>query len=789
MSKFSRQIRSKSGVYAIIGILAALVLLIFVGDLVGWWDLIPGVGTAVTEVFTPPTYNPPVDGYTCLPTCDEADTRFLSMPGEDMASFGGASIVAWVSVPANYSTFTLEFFDGDSGKAADGTPGQWWLGHWDNTSTETTYRLYADPLKDGPPVDSNGNVLPDTPLWTASSNDMPDNAWSQAYTFNNTPQAMGPLGHYYYRLEITRPAAGHGINALKVRSNAYLSVGQANYAGANFAIVSTRVGMDDLRVHYPQFVDWSNPGTPAYNGEWNFYIYVPTSTLTLEFWDGDFDRGTTNIASAFDTDDPNTPPTLESWMRTSGCAADPRQCPRPEGAQGIGLPPDDVGFWLSERTPPVYYEIRDPNGNLIFTNEEPSGTSEWEHFVLSADPNRASEPDYHSTTPFQPGYYNLRIIGLDVWNTVWLRFQYEIVDEPFDECDATCPRTIGYWKNNVKKIFIQGRTTGVQESRESIEAALRAVAQMSPIYRSGLIQRLSSPGFDFNNPNLSNINPNPVPLTGEEANILLQRDKNNYPQGRTGANSMLARALQQNLAAWLNLGSGKICKHTNVNLQRNGTQIFSGTMWDALQAAQQEMLTNGNLERAKDIADIINNGQLGEDADYVPCDPNSPPPQIPPEQPPTPAPPPPPQPTIPPEEPDTTCDNLRVNTYGVEITNNPFPGIKFEYRSGTEVKNGAYDEFRVTLSAAQAASADLTAIQVEVKAATLQEIATIGTGEPTHAESGNYAFQLTQVIENDDGSVTLVFWVYNYTNHGISHVTIGLTPDAPPNQYQSQVCP
>ena len=37
---------------------------------------------------------------------------------------------------------------------------------------------------------------------------------------------------------------------------------------------------------------------------------------------------------------------------------------------------------------------------------------------------------------------------------------------------GTCPRTIGYWKNNVEKVFDPERTTGVQERPETLDKAL-----------------------------------------------------------------------------------------------------------------------------------------------------------------------------------------------------------------------------------------------------------------------------------------------------------------------------
>jgi hypothetical protein len=98
--------------------------------------------------------------------------------------------------------------------------------------------------------------------------------------------------------------------------------------------------------------------------------------------------------------------------------------------------------------------------------------------------------------------------------------------------------------------------------------------------------------------------------------MILQRDRRSYPGGRDAANSMLARALQQNLAAWLNLGSGKIHPLTPITLEVYGG-TFEGTAWEALQEAQSIILNGGDLERAKDLADQFNN--LDFDCDDSPC--------------------------------------------------------------------------------------------------------------------------------------------------------------------------
>lgn len=625
--KLSRWLRSKTGTRTLIGVVAVLAVVIIVGAALGWWaDLIDLLSGTVAP--PPPSFPPPTGGYTCIPSCADGvtdydgdgtpepqDAKFLSMPGEQMASFGGESIIVWIAVPGDYETFELGFFDGDSAKDNAGNLNMWG-GNWDNTKTQSTYTLYSDPLKDGrTPGEIEigkwyGNDANATsgPYCTASAATMPNNDW-YTVTCQNADEARGPSGHYFYRLEMTRPVAGTGINAVKLRSNGYLSTGQGELVDASFAFVGMVATYSDWEIIYPEHAsDWSNFGPSTYDGTWDFYFYVPpaeypTRTVTIEIWDGDFDRGTARELDN-DTDDDNTEG-IPSWASSFAVA---------ERAGGQGAPADDYGNPLYKRPPAVKYTITDPDGVPIYTNEEPSGTEEWERFVLTTDPDLMDPslpPNQRAdklVDELDPGWYGWRIEGLDIHNTVWIRFNFDMVTEPPPPpCDATCPRTIGYWKNNVKKV-LEGRTSGVQETQESLETGLMIVAQESGFYCNGM---------DLTHP----VEMSPCyPLTLEEANTILQRStsgKVDYPGGKEQAQTMLARALQQNLATWLNMGTGKICKDTVVTLEPAGGR-FEGTLWKALLEAKDIILNeqgdDARMERAKDIGDLINNGLLGEDA-------------------------------------------------------------------------------------------------------------------------------------------------------------------------------
>lgn len=581
MKQIEKWLRSKNGRNTLIGVVVLLLAVGVVGQLVGWWDVAGLSGTAGLPSGEWPA---PADGVTCLPTCSETDGRFLLIANAGIATFAGEKVVLWVSVPGNQAEFTLGIFDGDAGKNAEGVLDEY-TGHWDSMTTEATYTLYADPLK-------NGAGMSVVNTWTGNGNNMPDNAWFEA-TVQNVSTAKSPSGHYFYRLEVTQGSVDEaGFNSFKIRSSGYVSTGRANYGGGALGLVATSYWYPDYAVLFPQMTDLAHLGPSNYNGQWDLYFYVPNGTTTLEFWDGDFDRGVINRSG--DTDDPNTTGKPE-WA--SNYAVDER-------AGGQGNPRDDNSYKLYRVSPAVMYSLIDPEGTPIYTNIEPSGTEEWEHFVVSTDPNVAADV---SATNILPGFYTWHIWGLDYMNAVYLRTNYEILPfcgdgpckPPEEWLEAACPRTIGYWKNNVKKVLIQGKTRGVQESRETLEWGLNNVALASPLFRSGLNATAPAP-IDA-----------AVRLTDAEANAILQK---------SSGNSMLARALQQNLATWLNLGTGKVGPKTVIHLEMaSGT--FDGTMWEALQTAQNIILYErdnaARLEYAKDIADMINNNQLNADPDGV----------------------------------------------------------------------------------------------------------------------------------------------------------------------------
>jgi hypothetical protein len=144
------------------------------------------------------------------------------------------------------------------------------------------------------------------------------------------------------------------------------------------------------------------------------------------------------------------------------------------------------------------------------------------------------------------------------------------------------------------------------------------------------------------------------------------------------------------------------------------------------------------------------------------------------------------------------CTGLRVNQYHVESpTNRPFYGIKYEFQSGTEIKHGLWDEYKLTLTQAEAEA--LSSVRIQAKAgrnfasSMLWNCDFAGTEVCGPVGSANVKFSFQGAQDNGDGTLTLTFRVENGRRYAISHVLIGLpdgvTPSTPTDKYQSEVCP
>jgi len=262
-------------------------------------------------------------------------------------------------------------------------------------------------------------------------------------------------------------------------------------------------------------------------------------------------------------------------------------------------------------------------------------------------------------------------------------------------------------------VLIDKTTNGVQESPETLDWALKNVASGSRLFRTGI--NVQAPAAIAN----------PVRLTDQEADLILQRDQKTYPGGKTQANSMLARALQQNLPPGSTWGLARLGR--TLGCYYCPQRHLRSTMLGALQTAEAIILSNttAKMEYAKDIADMINNGQVNADPPsnidsagkpgLQPLRHGAPPAKQPPALDKMPKAPKQEEPKQSEPGPAPSCSP--GNTYTVEnATENPFHSIKFNFASGNEVKNGGSDVFKYTLPADVVAA--MTSMQVEAKAAT-----------------------------------------------------------------------
>ncbi len=611
MNKFNRWLRSKTGIATIIGIVVLLLVVAVAGQQLGWWG---GGGLSGTAGIPAPTYDAPPDGFTCLPSCEENDPRLFILAGADQRSLSNAPIVVWIMVPGDQSSFTFSIFDGDSSKDKNNQirldkKGQFLIGygHWDDAKTgDTTYTLYADPTAAG-----KGKAV----VGTWMGNDaMPNNDWwsTTVNTSDVAPNnARGPNGHFYYRLEASRPDGSRGGNGFKVKSSGYLMAGvDPKYT---IGLVAQFASDNDGKVIYPDYKWSKDPGTRSYyDGVWQFRFYVPDKdNKFIELWNGDFDRGTNTSNENKDTDDPNSEG-VPYFAHGTNLAVNP------EGEAGMGFPADDNNASPAHKvSPTVRIKLVDPNNLPIYEDLDPSGTEEWEVFSVGTDPSINSDKP---ATSLSEGEYKIQIEGMDLHNAFWLAVNYPICDPkgcPDVNSEGGCPRTIGYWKNNFKKVLAGSKA---QETRESLEWGLNNIALESKIFRAGLV---SSDLSQISPADHSDGGNNTTPLTLEQAAKILARDNSkggkNY-FSNLDSQSMMARALQQNLATWMNWGTGKLGKHTVLKLEGISGGTFEGTAWEALKEAEELILSGQNLERAKDIADVINNLEKNLDpANAIAC--------------------------------------------------------------------------------------------------------------------------------------------------------------------------
>ncbi len=371
----------------------------------------------------------------CLPSCDKADGRFLSIPGSGLFTLTAQDINIRIAVPSDIGQFQVEIFDGDTN--VTGGPGS----HWDlnfSPAQDLNFQIFYG--------DGSGDPIND-PAWPLTGNAMPDNDWFTAPAVSTEARAQDTDGLYRYRLRIrlADPESSSISNfKLRITPDSVLAT-----IGEPFGFQAPIYSFADAETIYP---DWpNNVGDP--NHEYPFGYgdtltpaepdYSPNTTYDGTFtffarngvpgiggvdpdefvaWDGDLDHGSFN-GTMLDTDDPDTPNDLLPVWAVPDTVFEKAQ---PVAADN---PPDDVDSPEAlvftkraiVRTPSVAYEVFPADdtglpGGTSFANDNPSGNQEWEQFRLTEANEDASTADYWGIDDLKPGIYKVVLRGMDLQN-------------------------------------------------------------------------------------------------------------------------------------------------------------------------------------------------------------------------------------------------------------------------------------------------------------------------------------------------------------------------------------
>ncbi len=357
-------------------------------------------------------------GFACFPTCFEEDGRFLQIisDGPAVSTFGNQPISTSVLVPGGESIPRVGFFDGDTGKTS-AAPCE--TGCWDDGVAPLQYRII-----------SPGGVV-ETVL---SGANMDDNAWTDfriPVTFSGVDREVIVEASFP---DTTPP--GLNASAFKFRSPQSFSL-----AKQVFAFEVPLRSDNEASILYP---NWPRLRNSTYDGTWQFFFDVPAGTDYITIWDGDMDRGPEQgNPAARDTDDPDTQPTdLPSGLSPQSMAdacdeGVATQNPGPGGCStartGIGGPPDDdLPGSIFLRRPDVKFTVLDPDGNVIFVNDNPSGNREWEKTTIRPSPNAcvAGNNADICVDSIPEGTWQVFMEGVDLVNLNAWRFDFRLLPPP-----------------------------------------------------------------------------------------------------------------------------------------------------------------------------------------------------------------------------------------------------------------------------------------------------------------------------------------------------------------------
>jgi len=329
--------------------------------------------------------------YTCLPTCDAGDGRFLSVAGRGLSTMDDQEIRIEFAAPSDATAIEIGIFDGENG------------GRWDNGTGNLEFTLFADPTSIGAETTLIGTWLGEVML---------DNDW---FTFSipTGPEALSPSGNYIYSMRIRNPDPSPQFwSNFKVRTDNVASI-----AAQDFSFAVPLFSEADVYAIYPNYPDLI-PTT--YNGRFYFQIYAMNSMEHFVVWDGDLDRGSYDLTDQ-DTDDPDTPNAfLPPWAGASAVREGVAF-----GQNGTtGAPSDDSEFPVNRRSPAVIFDVA-PLNVPTFNNTNPSGNLEWEQYRIETD--RSVPADEYVDDRLTNGLYHIHLRGMDLSNLNAWRFQYPVV--------------------------------------------------------------------------------------------------------------------------------------------------------------------------------------------------------------------------------------------------------------------------------------------------------------------------------------------------------------------------
>ena len=377
--------------------------------------------------------------YSCLPTCDGGDAQFFVFAGPGQSSFIETRYLFGISSPDGSENVEIGIFDGDDGTSQGGN-----LSDWDEGPATLRVTIFADPMGVGATDMQLGQWLGDGSSGNNSGVPMPDNDWFD-FMIPNDESARSENGNFRYTVVVD--SFNNDINArnqYKLRTDGTLII----LPFEEFAFMSRFFSFQDQMTVWPNVTpdDINDPtcfdgntsefqcnmldpacctfGGP-YDGTFRFFIDVGEGQGVFNAWDGDFDFGSAsgdsvicNLADGVnvDTDDFNTPPGIPEFATNTGAV--------PQGVSTPTNPPDDFGCTFNLLfNPSVIYDVITPLGDEIFTNENPSGSQEWELYNIGSVP----DVDVPRAGDIPAGFWEFRVRGLDFGNLAGLRFDFPVV--------------------------------------------------------------------------------------------------------------------------------------------------------------------------------------------------------------------------------------------------------------------------------------------------------------------------------------------------------------------------